>query len=236
MEALENKPVKDSARTDREKLREMNLKEKVEFIWEYYKYFIIGFIIAVIVIWSLLYTTVINPSPESALFISWNAGFATDEQIDDLKEYLEYFLVDEEENKEVVISVFFFDEDLPETIMMGHQRMAAMIAAGAIDLFILDNELMELYSLNGFILPLESILAEINRKNPDVYKRIEENTNYEIYEIEDNVFEERIVAITIGKNPLFSRLGFFEQEMFLGISATSGNMENAIKAIILFFE
>jgi len=236
METPENIPRKDSDRKELEKLREMNFKEKLEYIWEYYKYFIIGFVVAVIVISSLIYTTVINPSPEPALFISWNAGFATFEQTDDLKEYLESHLVAEGKNEEVVISQFFFDENNPETIMMGHQRTAAMIAAGVIDLFTLDKELLEGYSQAGFLMPLESTLAEIHRENPDVYNRIAEHKVYALSEVEENVFEERLVAITIGKNPLLSRLGFFEQEMYLSVSATAGNMENVKKTIILFFE
>jgi hypothetical protein len=236
MEASENKPIKDKDRKELDKLREMSFKEKLEYIWEYYKYFIIGVVFAVAVIWSLIYTIVLNPNPEPALFISWNAGFASEEQIDDLKQYLEYHLINEEENEEVVISRFFFDENNPETILAGHQRMAAMIAAGVIDIFILNDELLEFYSHNGFIRPLESILAEIKIRNPEVYSKITEYTIYTLYEVENRVFEERIVAIAIGTSPLFSKLGFFEQEMFLGISSTSANLENTIKAIILLFE
>ena len=236
MVKTKSKPGKDNSRTELEKLREMSFKDKLEYIWEYYKYFIIGFVIAAAIIGSLLYSIVLNPNPEPALFISWNAGFVTDEQVDDLKEYLEIHLVDERENEEVVISMFFFDENLPETIMMGHQRMAAMIAAGVIDIFVLEEDLMELYAHNGFLLPLESILAEINIRNPDAYNRIAEYTISALYEVEVNAYEERIVAIEIGRNPLFSRLGIFEKDMFLGISVTVGNLENAIEAIILLFE
>ncbi|MCL2662304.1 MAG: hypothetical protein FWE83_03135 [Oscillospiraceae bacterium] len=236
MDTPESKPVKDTDRTDLEKLRGMSFKEKLEFIWEYYKYYIIGTVIAVAIAGSILYSTVLNPSPEPVLFISWNAGFATNEQIDDLKEYLEYHIADKKENEEVVISVFFFDENNPETIMVGHQRMAAMIAAGVIDMFTMDDELLEIYSHNGFIQPLENILVEIDRINPDIYNRIAEHTKYVLYEVEDGFFEERIVAIAIGANPLFSKLGFFEQEMFLGVSVTTGSIENIVKAIILLFE
>jgi hypothetical protein len=236
METPENKPLKDSDRKERDKLREMNFKEKLDHIWEYYKFFIIGFVAAVAVIWSLLYTIVINPSPDPALFISWHAGFALDEQIDDLKEFLESHLVAEDVNEEVVISVFFFDENNPETLMMGHQRTAAMIAAGLIDLFTLDDVMMELYSNSGFLLPLEGILAEISTRNPEVYTRINDYIVYASCEVEEEVFEERIVAITIGRNPLFLRLGFFEQEMYLSVSASSGNIEAVIETIILFFE
>jgi len=236
METPEKKPLRDSDRKERDKLREMNFKEKLDHIWEYYKFFIIGFVIAATVILSVIYSLVLNPNPEPVLFISWNAGFATDEQIDDLKEYLEYHLVDEEENEEVVISMFFFDENNPETIMVGHQRTAAMIAAGVIDLFVLDEELLEAYSQIGFLLPLESIMAEIYRRDSEIYNRITEYTIYALCGVEDDVFEERVAAITIGRNPLFSGLGFFEQEMYLGVSVTSGNLNNVIKAIMLFFE
>jgi hypothetical protein len=236
METPESKPIKDSERKELDKLREMNFKEKLAHIWEYYKFFIIGFVIVVIIICSIIYSFMLNPNPESALFISWHAGFATNEQINDLKEYLEDHLVAEDVNEEVVISEFFFDDNNPETVMVGHQRAAAMIAAGIIDLFTLNDELLELYSINGFLLPLESILADINKNNPDLYSRINENIIYALYEVEIGVFEERIVAISIGRNPLFSRLGIFEQEMYLSVSITAGNIDNATKVITLLFE
>jgi hypothetical protein len=236
MEAPDSKLIKDSDRKERDKLREMNFKEKLDHIWEYYKFFIIGFVAAAGIIISVIYSIVLNPSPEPALFISWHAGFATNSQIDDLKELLEDHLIAEDLNEEVVISQLFFDENNPETLMIGHHRAAAMIAAGGIDLFTLDDELLEVYSSSGFLLPLESILAQINIRNPDVYSSINEYIVYALYEVEEDVFEERIIAIEIGKNPLFSRLGIIEQEMYLSVSITSGNIENVIKAITLLFE
>jgi hypothetical protein len=132
--------------------------------------------------------------------------------------------------------VFLFNDNNPEALMIGHQHIVAMIAAGIIDVFILDDELLEIYSNIEFIQPLERILAEINRSNPDVYNRIAEYIVYELYEVDDYAYEERIIAIKIGKSPLLSRLGIFEQEIFLGVSATTSNLENAKKAIILLFE
>jgi hypothetical protein len=236
MEAPDSKPVKDSDRKELDKLREMNRKEKLSHIWEYYKYYIIGIAIAMAVFWMLLYTIVINPGPEPALYISWNAGIATNEQIDDLKNHLERYLVDEGVNEEVVMSIFFFDENIPETTMIGHQHIIAMIAAGIIDLFIMGDELMKEYSLNGLLLPLENILEEIYKRNPELYNRITEQTVYELFEVGGNVFDKRVVAIEIGRSPLFSKLGFFEQDLYLCVAVSTRNIENVLKTIILFFE
>ena len=235
METPVNAPVKEKVRIELANLREMTFKSKLEHIWEYYKFYIIAFVVIIFVLVSLLNIWVFNPNPEQVLFISWNAGFATDEQEDRMREFLEERLIDEGANEEVIISQFFFSSGDPSVDMAGFQRTVAMISAGMIDLFILNEELLNTYTEAEFLQPLDSFLDKIMSINPDAYNRITENVISVLYE-NDGISEERQMGIKIGSSPLFIRLGMYEQELYVGISITSGKIDNVIKTLIMFFE
>jgi len=236
METPVNAPFKEKVRLEAAKLREMNFKSKLEYIWEYYKIHIVFIIIALFIIFSLLNTWVFNPAPDTALFISWNRGYVPDEQIDRLKDYLEERLVEEDVREEVVVSPFFFTGDDPVSIMADIQRTTAMLAAGMIDLFITDQALLEEYSIVGYVQPLDQILTAIQSKNPEAYSRIEENIVTALFETGEDITESKTAGIKISGSPLFSKLGIFRQELYISMSITAERIENIIDALILFFE
>jgi len=235
MENPVNAPFKEKVRIEIAKLREMTFKSKLEYIWEYYKFHIIIFLVLIFVLFSMLNIWVFNPNPESALFISWNAGFVTDEQEDKLREFLEERLIEEGVNEEVVVAQFFFGNPDPSIDMAGLQRTVAMIAAGMIDIFIVDEDLLNTYTETEYLQPLDSFLDKIMSIDPDAYERIKENVISVLYE-SDGIREERQMGIKIGSSPLFLKLGMFEQELYLGVSITSGRTDNVVKTLIMFFE
>jgi hypothetical protein len=237
LETPVNAPFKEKVRIEIAKLKEMTFKKKVEYIWEYYKLHIIGLIIILGIIGSLMNTWFFNPNPDSALFVAWSSGFTLHEQLDDLKDVLEERIVDENVNEEVVVSMFVGANSDDASMMMAYtQRLMAMVAAGAIDVFIIDAQQMEMYSNSGILRPMEDMLARVHSINPAVYELIEENKVSLRYEPEEGVFLENIMGISIIGSPLLSRLEFFEQELYFGISASARNIDNAIEALIMFFE
>jgi len=236
MESSVNAPIKEKFRIEIAKLREMTFKAKLEYIWEYYKYHIIGLAILIFVIYSLLNFWIFDPRPDDALFISWNAGFVTEEQMDDLTDFLEERLVDADANERVAIAQFFYTSDDPSVDMANIQRTVAMLAAGVIDLFVMDLQMLEDYSEVGYLQPLDNILAEIKLRNPEVFGRIEESVVYALCAIDGDNKEMRATGIRIGDSPLFLELGLFKQELFFGVSITTEKVDNIIKTLIMFFE
>ena len=236
METPVNAPFKEKLRIEAAKLREMTFKNKLEYIWEYYKFHIAFTAIALFIIVSLLNAWIINPASDTVLFISWNRGFVTDEQSDRLKNHLEERLVGEDAREEVVITPFFFTGDDPMTNMAEVQRTVAMLAAEIIDLFITDHALLEDYSRIGYILPFDQVLAEIQEKNPEAYSRIEENIVTALFEIDEGVTESKTAGVKISGSPLLLKHGIFRQDLYISIAVTTGRIETIIETLILFFE
>jgi len=111
-----------------------------------------------------------------------------------------------------------------------------LLAAGMIDVFILDSQQLDEYSINPFLRPLDDTLAEIKAIDPAVYSRIDEHIVYAMHMIEEDEFEERMMGISIRNSPRIKELGFFDYEMIFGITSNTGNHENVVAALIAFFD
>jgi len=232
---------KDRARTEREKLREMNFKKKVEYIWEYYKYQIIGVAIGLAILGSLLNTWIFNPPPDVGLFIAWNAGFADHERLEELTATFTEHLTFQTEGEIAEISRFFTATDDPQMAMAHVQRLVAMLAGGQIDAFIMDGELFEEYSYIGYIAPLDSLLSLVESMNPDVYAIIINEVKYASHSDINDVVSERIMGINLADSPLLLEHGvvnhdWYWMDWFFGIAANTTNFENVANALIMMFE
>jgi len=236
METPVNAPLKVKFQLEIKKLREMSFKNKLEYIWEYYKIHIVALLIVLFIIGSLINTWLINPTPETALFISWNAGYATEEQLTELSEVLQLQIVNEGANEVVAIDRIFMNDDDSQMALASISQLVAMVSAGVIDIFILDSALLENYSLSAFIQPMDDILAEVKQENQIAYDRIKSEVKYADFSLEEDNVAERLMGIGIGNTPLLMDLGFHEQELYFATSITAGNADNIVRAIMVFFD
>lgn len=232
---------KDRSRGEMEKLREMRFKQKLEYIWEYYKYQIIGGGVVLVILGSLLNTWIFNPSPNVGLFIAWDAGFIDQERLDSLIDTFDTQLTFETEDDVSEISLFFTDSADPQMAMAHTQRLLAMIAASAIDAFILDGDAFEQYAYIGYLVPMESLLSIVQSLNPAIYSRISEETAIALHSIDGEEFTERILGIRITDSPLLYEQGVIinglhMQDLYFGIAVNSENPENVARALIMLFE
>jgi len=131
--------------------------------------------------------------------------------------------------------MFTFEED-PTIGMANIQRLAAMLAAGEIDVFLPNTQILESYAEHGYIMSLEGILAEIRVGNPAVYNRIMENAVYGSLGMVDGTFEERLIGIDIIESPMIKRFNFFTQELYFAVAVTARKTENAALALTALFE
>jgi len=243
VETIENtetpigKPIKKQFSMEIAKLRELPFKKKMEYIWDYYKVHIIVFILLAALVGSLI-NSILNPRPETVLFISWNTGFAMDTNLSDLARAMEENIIEEFRNEKVdAISILTTGEDASHN-MANVQRLVAMISAGVFDVFVIDSEQIIEYSESVFIQPLDNLLALVQSLNPGADAKIQENTITAMHGYDDDNPTERVVGVNITDSYLLTELGFLPQEAYFTISISSNieYFENVAKALILFFE
>ncbi|MCJ8006044.1 hypothetical protein ACFFF5_05075 [Lederbergia wuyishanensis] len=128
----------------KEILAGMTTSEKVKYIWEYYKFFIIGGIILVVLIFSMV-NSIVNKK-EVVLNVVVMTGLYDPEYIDQLKNKLyEEFLTEEERDKSniVIQTINSSSDQLDMKMGADMQKMAAELSAGYIDFFIVDKEFFD---------------------------------------------------------------------------------------------
>lgn len=160
----ENQDVKEPEEphlTEREKLQTMNFRDKLWYIWNYYRFHMIAAVLAIIVAVNVgtviyhstfhtaLHCMIINSRDEEGLnseplekdFASW-AGLGKKEEIVSESTFLS------------------FGDDVSEYIYASMAKISALVAAKDLDIMICDNETLDHYSSMDGFLDLETILPE----------------------------------------------------------------------------
>lgn len=236
---------KEMRENEKRKISEMkSFKDKKDYIWEYYKFHIIGVIIAIIVCYSLVDHYIINPPDESALGIVLTTGTtinSLDEFIADVNEMLNI----EEGYKVSVTHIPFLDAEQGEYSQSLQQKLFLMLTAGEVDILLGYEETILDYSPHSFFNDMTPILSDekyaafkddfvyglvpISVMNPDDIDPNEESVFY------DNINEQiecknRIVGIKIRNTELLKNYDFPANDVaVLSIASTSKNTEKAIE-------
>jgi len=239
METPVHAPFSVKVRLEIAKLRTMKFREKMEYLWEYYKLFFIVIALTLFFIGSIINTVFINPPARTALLIEWSADFVIHEQLDELADVLTEHLVDESVNEVVLASLFFEAAEDPQMQMAMVSRRMALIAAGELDVFIQSEAQLEETAMMGVVMPLDTILSIIEARYPSVFGTIGENLVYaqhDVNESDGSGGQERVVGIDIGGSPLLRELGFHERELIFSVVANSNRLGNALSTLVLLFE
>jgi hypothetical protein len=137
----------------------MSPKERISYIWEYYKFHIMGSIGAIILLISLISS--IGDKKEAYLNMTILGKGIDSEGIVQVQEQLTNKLVKDKEKEEVFVETLTYDPSSQDEISRaGIQKMTAQITTGSIDLLIVDKELFEeITSLEKSLLALNEIKA-----------------------------------------------------------------------------
>jgi hypothetical protein len=123
-------------------LAPMSPKERMAYIWEYYKFHIIGTIVAIVLLISFISS--IGGKKEVVLNMTIIGQGVNTEGVVQIQEHLTNELVNDKADEEVYIETLTYDKSSQDPVSQaGLQKMTAQISTGAIDLLIVDKELFE---------------------------------------------------------------------------------------------
>lgn len=149
----------------------MSPKERIVYIWDYYKFHIIGTIAALILLISFISS--IGEKKEVALNMTIIGQGVNTEGVVQLQEQLTNELVIDKADEEVFIETLSYDKSSQDPVSRaGLQKMTAQITTGSIDLLIVDKELFEEISSQQNSLLAVNDFKGINKvltSNEDVY-------------------------------------------------------------------
>lgn len=161
----------------KEQFKKLSFGKKVEYIWDYYKwYFISGILCILILLWALNHY-ILNPPPGTYTGIAFFDISVTDDEITSLRTSLTNATVPEEENKIVNCVAYYAVEDDPlfEDALL--QRLETMLLAKEIDIIIAEEENFKQLSYDGYIVNIDEALSAEELKPFETKNELFYNTN-----------------------------------------------------------
>lgn len=152
-------PVSDDIRKETHKMKDMSLKGKLAYFWDYYKVHTLVAIVSVFLIAALIHD--IATSKDYAFYgVYFNARqtFSAEEQ---MNAFCDYAGIDTENYQALLDNTMYYStEDMSETTIASSQKFAAMIQTREIDMVIADEDVFTNYSVNEIFYDLRDILPE----------------------------------------------------------------------------
>ena len=238
---------KERRENEKRKIAEMkSFKDKKDYIWEYYKFHIIGVIIAIFACYSLIDHYIINPPDKSALGIVLTTG-TTINSLDEFTADANKMLKIEEGYKVTVTHIPFLDAQQGEYSQSLQQKLFLMLTAGEVDLLLGYDETLQGYAPHAFFQDLTPILSDEKYaafKDDFVYgllpvsvigkENLDPNEEPVFF---DNINEQiecrnRIVGVRVKNTEFLKKYDFPANDVaVLGIASTSKNTEKAIEML-----
>lgn len=245
--------ISDEIRQEKQKTKDMSLKGKLSYFWDYYKVHTIVAIVAVFFLTAII-RDISNAKDYAFYGIYFNAlqTFSADGQMENFSEYLG---IDTENYQALLDSSMYYSlTDLSETTLASSQKFAAMIQAGDVDTVVADEDVFANYAVNEIFFDLREVLpadllekykddifyidgAQIAAYNTDEYWKYEDDQEY-YADLEKtftdhhdaSVLKDPIpVGIYVGDTPVIAEAGCYTELVpVFGIVKNTSRLEAAV--------
>ncbi len=161
-----NDKLKNEIKNEKKKLSRMSFGQKIEYIFDYYKFYIIGAVIAVLIVTSVVRTWINNkPLAFYAMFLN-GAGTEMAVSAQDMeKQFADYADIDDGAQNVVIDTTASFNPNVNSQFSMAENaKITALFASHDLDAMVIDPGVFTYYALNGAFLDLRQVLqpAEFN--------------------------------------------------------------------------
>ncbi|SFS95081.1 hypothetical protein [Halolactibacillus miurensis] len=134
----------------KEAFQGMTTKEKVDYVWEYYKGIIIGSLCFLLFIWLMVDGFMSKDEEPVVVTILSRTSLAGIEEIEEAFSH-ETFDV-------YVDHIYHENGKIPENGMQSIERLSTSLAVGQIDLFVIDQTMAELMMLEEVLAPIDDMI------------------------------------------------------------------------------
>jgi hypothetical protein len=209
--------------TTREKIQNMNRKEKLEYFKEYYKSHALVALIAIVVV-SYIIVGLINRK-DMVLNVTFYGRAINIEKHTELSRVVNEDLV-AEKKQQIRLDFIMTDTSAQlEVVTANFEKLIAMVAARDLDILILSKDDFNYYAEDGFFYNLSSIpgFSKLNLKEYEmVYDKLADDATAQPY------------GISINGSPILDDLEFASNDPVLAILANSQRLDKSLEFIQWF--
>lgn len=235
---------KETTTTKKEQWKQLHSKQKIQYVWDYYKFPIaVCFIFLYIIGYTIyghfskndiiLYTALVNVSIGDQVNTQLSDGFINfidaDSSKNDVQLYTGLYLTNDR------------GDPNHEYTYASRIKIIASIDGEQLDIVLMNKEAFDTFSSNGYLCNLEYLLQN---SDSDVYKKLKPYLVTNTVILEDNsedlmvnesldyqaVTEEYPMGLNVSQKGLFKQAGF-KSDVYLGVIGNSPHMDMAVKYI-----
>lgn len=212
--------LKEQFQNEKAKLSKMNAKAKIDYIWEYYKYWIIGTIAGIALIYGIVDAQIEN-SKDTYLYLTMvNSSMVSSGETTLMDDFAAYAQVDQSKVKLNLDTSIQMKTDMSDEYSMNSSaKMFAQFAAKTIDSTIMNKDMIDFFVDKDAFADLEQILPA------DFYNAHKDN----FIKGTDSEGNEFICAIDISDSKIFQKTDSYMETPYYGIIVNSENQENSIQ-------
>ncbi|MDA3845765.1 MAG: hypothetical protein PF505_04345, partial [Vallitaleaceae bacterium] len=197
--------------------KDLSKKEKVHYIWDYYKLHIIGSVIGIVFLVGLTTTIVTNINTVTLIDVSViSREYEEPAALVLHDDWLDLLYDSDSKKKQIIIfENINIDENLDPTSQMTYQsKLTAKMTAKMLDIMIMEKDFFVDNSDVGILADMSALLDLKALGVP------EEDWYY---------VNNQVVSINVSDYPAIQALTYNDTQLFLGIFYDAGNTENALK-------
>lgn len=227
MTPYEDKTLKDSIKDEKKKLKDMSFRDKIWYIWEYYKFPIMGVVIGVFLIASIG-TAIYGNRFETALScVILNAKIPDGEDTMDAyfnQGFRQYSGIAQDVRIEVdaSINLSFEESSMNEFTYAQLAKISAMVSSKELDVMIGPPDIIDHYGAMGGYEDLKQLLPA------DVYEAVKTD----LYFVADQeTGEERACGLSLENTDFAPKTGLILENPVLGIVSNSTHTDAGVQLI-----
>lgn len=210
---------KEGFNNELKKLSTMKFKDKADYIWEYYKFWIIGFVVLAVLAYNVVAAHIEN-SKETLINITMiNSDLVSAGETTLLEDFADYMNVDLDDRKAIIdVSMRMTPEMDDEFSLNCSAKIFAQFAANTIDVTIMDKAMLSFYDKIDAFSKLDELVS------PEFYEKHKDSFVTGV----DSEGNEYICAIDISDSEIFKRSNAYSGKAYLSIISNSLYSDNSV--------
>lgn len=216
--------IKDK-KTEREKLRELSFKKKLEYLWEYYRLHALGIAIGIAIVVYVIYE-IVTPDMETVFYAAWINNTINEDVINEVQTDFANQLEINPKTEQVTFNTSFYFNGSPDFSAASSMSLTAFISAKQVDIIIAPESEFQNYAYKGFLEKLSDQLPT------DLYSALTDHF-YMSNQAEDP--KQSVYGIYLTDTELFKNYAVNTDPYILGIVVNGQHKENAIQFLRYLF-
>jgi len=139
---------------------DLSLSDKIDHIWEYYKFHIIVSICALLFIGWMLNHYIINPPPKVGFDVTLFGNYTDNERLIELKTQLDQVIIEEGINEETNVEFLSTSEDLdPNMLQVTVTKMMGKASLQEYDIMVFEGESYRMFTDEDVLMPVKDAIS-----------------------------------------------------------------------------